>query len=285
MAPATLYTTCALDTTTAIERFEKLAALPEEQADLALGALLIGAAVEADVDVDRQLSLLDDMASAVRERAEAADGTLAQINVLNDYLFDDLGFTGNNEDYYDPRNSMLHHVLSRRIGIPITLSLLYVEVGARVGVPLVGIGMPGHFLVRHEADNSIFIDPFHRGVMLTEKECAHQFRLINQRVRWQKAFLAPVTKHAFLARVMRNLSAIWVQREELEQAERVLGLLVVLQPDELGHRRDRGMLRHRLGNPAGALEDLEAYLERQESAPDTWHVRGVVSQLRDGGTT
>ena len=265
---------------TALERFEALSASPGDAVDLALGAFLISAAIEPEVDTDAELARLDALADAARPRVMSADGPLAQVNALNDYLFGELGFAGNQEDYYDPRNSLLHRVLERRVGIPITLSLLYVEVGARLGVPLVGIGMPGHFLVGHEAEAALYIDPLYGGVMLSEQECAERLRQISNTVHWDRTFLAPVSNRAFLARILRNLSAIWLHRRELEHAECMLSMLIALQPEEAGHRRDRGMLRHRMGRDDQALEDLDRYMERRPAAPDSWYVRRLTAQIR-----
>jgi regulator of sirC expression with transglutaminase-like and TPR domain len=272
-----------VETLSALDRFTQLADLPDQQIDLALGALLIAAHTGPDVDVDEQLALLDSLAAAVHDRIPVADEPLAKINVLNDYLFDEVCFAGNVADYYDPRNSMLHHVLRRRLGIPITLALVYVEVGARLGLPLVGIGMPGHFLVRHLGDQNLFIDPYNRGVMLSEAECAERLRSISDSIRWDRSFLDPVTNREFLGRMLRNLAAIWVQREELAQAVAALGMLIVLQPEEPGHRRDRGMLLHRLGDSETALSDLETYLELHDLAPDAAYVRRTIADIRESG--
>ena len=158
------------------------------------------------------------------------------------------------------------------------------EVGARVGVPLAGVGMPGHFLVKHQEEDSLFVDPFHRGIILDESECIQQFEKINEGLRWDPAFLSPVAKRPLLARMLRNLAAIWTQREELSLAERVLSLLIALQPDEAGHKRDRGMLRFRLGQREAALEDLDAYAGPDAGAPDQWYVRRLVDRIRGGET-
>ena len=129
---------------------------------------------------------------------------LHALNTLSEYLFDEVGFRGNREDYYDPRNSLLNCVLSRRQGIPITLSLVYVEVGRRLGIPLVGVGMPGHFLVKHQAIDDLYIDPFHSGILLSEFECALRLQeMVGERLRWNPDYLAPVNKLSFIARIMR----------------------------------------------------------------------------------
>lgn len=247
------------------------------------GALLIAAAFDSSVDRDRELALLDSLARGADGRVTASLDPLAAVNALNEYLFDHVGFRGNEADYYDPRNSLLHEVLRRRLGIPITLSLVYIETGRRLGVPLVGVGMPGHFLVRHQQEEALFIDPFYSGGLLSESECAERLRAISGAVRWHRSFLEPVTNQAFLARMLRNLAAVWVERGEAGNAVLSLDLLIALQPKETGHHRDRGMLHYRRGEHGLALTDLERYLDTASSAPDAWHVRRMVERIRGRG--
>ena len=268
---------------TAFDLFTQAVAVPGDRIELARCALLVAACADPSVSVDDGLRRLDALAHGAAERVAAADAPLAQVNALSEHLFDVAGFSGNQDDYYDPRNSLLDQVLARKVGIPITLSLVYVETGARLGVPLAGIGMPGHFLVRHEQETSLFIDPFHRGVLRSERECAELLSQISGSVRWNPAFLDPVDNRSFLARILRNLGAIRTQREELAEAVDVLSLLVALQPHEPGHRRDRGVLRQRLGHGDLALEDLEHYLNCESNAPDAWNVRRLMERIRDGG--
>jgi regulator of sirC expression with transglutaminase-like and TPR domain len=268
---------------TAFDLFARAVALPDEELDLARCALLTAACADPFVNVDDGLAHLDSLAEGGRNLVAAADGPLAQVNALNEYLFDTVGFSGNEADYYDPRNSLLDQVLKRKVGIPISLSLVYIETGARLGVPLAGVGMPGHFLVRHEGEDSLFIDPFHRGVMLSERECAERLKQISDSVRWNSSFLEPIGKRAFLARMLRNLGAIWAHREELNKAVDVLSMLIALQPGEPGHHRDRGVLRQRMGQKSLALQDLEYYLTNENSGPDAWFIRRMVDGIHESG--
>ena len=270
-----------MDASAAIERFTTLVERGMEPFGLMLAALTAAIALGEEVNVDLAITRLDDVANEVRRQIGFAEGPLGQINVLNEIMFDELGFAGNSHDYYDPRNSLLNQVIERRLGIPITLSLLYIEVGARVGIPLAGVGMPGHFLVKHESENSLFVDPYNRGLILDESECIHQFAKINGGLHWDPAFLNPVAHRSLLARMLRNVGAIWTQREELELAEQVITLLMILQPHEMGHKRDRGMLRFRLGKRDDALADLEAYLDPRYGAPDAWYVRRIVDRIKE----
>ena len=272
-----------METSTAIQRFNQLVSSTDEHIDAAECALTAAAALSAGVDVAAVTMRLADLAAGASKRFGPAETPLGQINALNEHLFDELGFAGDMDDYYAARNSLLNEVVERRRGIPITLSLLYIDVGARLGVPLVGVGMPGHFLVRHAAEEGLYIDPFNRGVILSESECRHKFRDINVGVRWDPSFLAPVTSRSLLARMLRNLAAIWKQHEELALVERVLTLLISLQPDEVGHHRDRGMIRFRQGHRAAALEDLERYVDPLAQAPDAWYVRRVINRINNSG--
>ncbi len=271
-----------METSTAIERFDQLVSGTGEVIDTAECALTAAAALSPEVNVTAELARLDDLAAGASHRVGPAETPLGQINALNEHLFDELGFAGDMDDYYDPRNSLLNQVVERRLGIPITLSLLYIEVGARLGVPMAGVGMPGHFLLRHVDEDGLYVDPFNRGVILSEPECRAQFERINEGMRWDPSFLAPVSSRSLLARMLRNLAAIWTQREDLALAERVLTLLISLQPGEAGHRRDRGMLRYRQGHRASALEDLGRYVDPIVRAPDAWYVRRMIERINSG---
>ena len=272
-----------METSTALQQFEELAAVEGDGLDLAECAFTAAAAMRADVDVAAEVKRLDDLVAGADEFLRDADEGLARVNGLNEYLFDVLEFAGNVDDYYDPRNSLLNEVIDLRVGIPITLSLIYIVVGRRHGMPLVGIGMPGHFLVRHEHETAFFIDPYNRGVILSEAECVRQFERINSGMRWDPAFLAPIGDRAIVARMLRNLGAIWAQRQEFELAERVMTMLIALQPREPGHKRDRGVLRYRQGKTTAALDDLESYIDPDNAVPDAWYVRRLVDRIRDEG--
>lgn len=271
-----------MDAQSATDALAELAADARDDLPLDRGAFLVAAAFDPDLDVEREVGVLDALAQGAARRVAAEFDPLTAINELNEYLFDHVGFGGNDADYYDPRNSLLHEVLRRRLGIPITLSVVYIEAGRRLGMPLRGVGMPGHFLVRHDAEPSLYIDPFHRGALLSEEECAERLRRISDTVRWERAFLTPATDRAILARMLRNLSAVWVKRDDAPNAILALGLLMAVQPEESGHWRDRGMLRYKRGDRALALEDLERYLEASFSAPDAWYVRRLIERIRSG---
>ena len=189
------------------ELFRALVGGPEADVPLDLAALLIAAhgPGKEDLDVDAARAAIDDLAAGVPEPTLAG---------LVSHLFVGLGFTGDGEHYDDPGNSFLDEVVSRRRGIPITLSILAIEVGRRVGVPLVGIGMPGHFLIRHEVPPRSLLDPFSGGRFVDRDECVARVRAIaGPDVAFEDHFLDPVGTFAILARMLNNLRAIWVRAD------------------------------------------------------------------------
>ena len=263
------------------EEFARLVGVPEDEIDLARAALVIATANYPQLDVDRQLGLLDALAAGGRPLLGGERDPLFCANTLSQYLFDELGFRGNQEDYYDPRNSFLNEVLSRRLGIPITLSLLYIEVGKRLDVPLVGVGMPGHFLVRHREVADLFVDPFSGGILLSVEECAERLRQAAGRpVPWDPAHLAPLGHRDFIARMLRNLKAIYVQPEDYHRALDIVDLLVTLLPGSPEERRDRGLIHYLLGHYPEALVDLKDYVASAPANPDLKAVQALVSRLK-----
>lgn len=258
-------------------RFAAIAARPDAEIDLAEAALIIAQEEYPDLDVAAYQRVLERLGDGARCRVGAAAisargglGPREVIGALNRYLFDECGFRGNREAYYDPRNSFLNEVLERRTGIPITLSLVYMEVGRRVGLPLVGIGFPGHFLVGCDAPGErLLIDPFDRGRLLSEADCAAILaRLHGRPVPLARHYLAPIGSRPFLVRMLANLKAIYLQREDYARALAAVDRILLLTPDAADERRDRGLLHVKLQAFSLAAADLEAYLAARPAAPD-----------------
>ena len=264
------------------EQFVVIAESGDDEIDLATAALLIAATEYPQLDIAHELSVLDSLAAGASHRLGQQRDPIYSINTLSEYLFDEVGFRGADDDYYEPRNSFLNEVLSRRIGIPISLSLVCLEVGKRLGIPLMGVGMPGHFLLRHREAEDLFIDPFFRGILLSEEECAARMREVTQaNVPWDSRLLTPVTNREFITRMLRNLKGIYLQRQDFERALTMIDRVVVLQPQILDERRDRGLVRYQLGRYKEAQEDLQSYLDSAPAGTDTEDVERVVSQLKD----
>jgi len=264
-----------------LKNFENIAQLPDREIDLARAALLVASSEYPTLNVERELFMIQRLAGDVSSKLLEEDEPLFTMNTLSEHLFDNLGFTGDTENYYDPRNSYLNDVVSRKQGIPITLSLVYIEVGRRLRMPLDGIGMPGHFLVRHREVDDLFVDPFNGGILLSIEEVKQR---LNDSVRgpfhWDPKFLEPVTNREFLARIIRNLKSIYLRKKDHVRALTMIDFSLALEPNSATDRRDRGIVHYNLGNSAEALDDLQYYLDFAPRGQDTEGVHQLVSELR-----
>jgi regulator of sirC expression with transglutaminase-like and TPR domain len=257
-------------------------ARPESEIDLAEGALLIACEEYGDLPVPVYLSRLDGMAEELRARLPERAAAQAAAHVLGEYLFREKGFHGNTEAYYDPRNSFLNDVLDRRTGIPITLSALYMEVARRAGVRVQGVGLPGHFLVKlPTGKGAILVDPFHGGVVLSSSDCQERLdRIFAGRLRIEPRMLQAVGPKQILARVLRNLKAIYLKQEDHSRALGVLELLLRVSPGSPEDLRDRGLVLAALDCYGLAIRDLESYLDRAGPARDNAELRATVQALQ-----
>ena len=254
---------------------------PDEQINLAKAALDIAQEEYPDLDPDEYLNALDTMAAEVQERLPAQRYPLRVIQTINQYLYDDLGFTGNNENYYDPRNSFLNDVIDRRTGIPIALALVYLEIARRIDFPMVGVGMPGHFLIRPQfEDVGIFVDAFHRGEILFEQDCRDRLaKIYQQSVQLQATFVEPVSSRRFLTRMLTNLKMIYLNRQELQKALATVERILLLFPDAPMELRDRGLLYFQMGRWSEASQDLNIYLAMLPNAEDAGVIRQLLTQI------
>ncbi|MBV8030892.1 MAG: tetratricopeptide repeat protein, partial [Betaproteobacteria bacterium] len=237
--------------------------------DLARACLMIAEDAYPSLDSSRYLAEIDALAG--RLRARLATGSIeARVVALNELLFDELGYWGNTDDYYDPRNSYLNEVIDRRTGIPITLSVLYMEVGRRVGLPLEGVSFPGHFLVRLRLHGGMLVlDPFAGGSPQSEAELRERLeRVIPEGAAADvpvselplDQFLEPASNRQIVARVLRNLKAIYRETDRPERLLQVLNRMLALSPDSPAELRERGFVYQRLECWRPALADLTAYL-------------------------
>ncbi|NWF62096.1 MAG: tetratricopeptide repeat protein [Fischerella sp.] len=254
---------------------------PDEQIDLARTALYIAQEEYPDLDPEEYLNAFDTMAAELEERLPVERYPLRVIQNINKYLYTDLGFTGNKQEYYDPRNSFLNDVIDRRLGIPISLALVYIEIARRVDFPMVGIGMPGHFLIRPDvSDIEIFVDAFNDGEILFPQDCQEKLTQIYQHpVTLQPEFLAAVTNKQILARMLTNLKYIYLNQKELEKALAAVERILLLFPGFALEVRDRGLLCYQLGRFSQAATDLETYLTQTPEAQDAYIIRRLLTQL------
>ncbi|MGF1570937.1 MAG: SirB1 family protein [Nodosilinea sp.] len=252
-----------------------------DQVDLAKAALHIAQEDYPDLDIADSLALLDRMGATLGQRLEGETYPLKIIRTINHYLFAELNFRGDTLDYYDPRNSFLNEVLTRRVGIPITLSLVYLELAKRVGFPMVGIGVPGHFLIRPTvAGMDMFVDPFHGGDILFEQDCKDRFRqMFGESARLEAHHLEPITPTAFLARLLSNLKLIYIQKRDVPKALDAINRILLIYPESVSERRDRGLIHYQQGALADARWDLERYLYEKPDAADAFEIRRVIEQI------
>jgi regulator of sirC expression with transglutaminase-like and TPR domain len=254
---------------------------PDAQIDLAAAALYIAQEEYPNLEVDAYLNALDVMAAEAEERVPVERYPLKTIQSLNRYFYDDLGYIGNTDDYYDPRNSFLNEVIERRTGIPITLSLVYLEVARRLDFPMVGINMPGHFLIRPEFEEvGIFVDAFNQGEILFEQDCEQRLAQIYGRpVQLQPSFTAAVSPRQLLVRMLTNLKMIYLNRQDLSKALAAVERMLLLVPDAPIELRDRGLLYYQLGELAKASHDLEIYIAMLPNADDADTIRRLLDRL------
>ena len=264
------------------ERFEQLSQLEDRQIDLGEAALLVASNDYPELRVEDWIERLDLLAERVASNAAGVDGDL--MSSLIAYLFEDYGLRGNRLDYYDPRNSFLHEVLERRLGIPISLGVVVIEVGRRLGLACEGIGFPVHFLVGQEGDRDQYIDPFDRGRTLTRRQCRRFLHSLTKgALRFDASYLEPISNREILLRMLNNLKAIYLRNQDTERALYCLDRVIQLYPEEPINLRERGLLRLRLQRATSAIDDLESYLRLAHSADDRPSIESWIAQARRQG--
>lgn len=244
------------------KKFSSLAELPDEEIDLVGAALLIARVSYPRLDEAVYRQYLSELTGRLRSRLNKTDRPVAMIEKLNRILFEEEGFRGNRHNYFDPDNSFINRVVDRKLGIPITLSLIYTEVGKKAGMNLSGIALPVHFITAlfHESGRTL-IDPFKQGEILSEEECR---TMVRRRLGEESAFdtrqLSPARPKEILIRMLRNLKAIYLQTHNDMKAFQMLHWILTLDPGSKAELRERGLLYEALGNTDRAAEDLERYI-------------------------
>ena len=245
------------------------AVLGRPPVDLARAALLIAEIERPGLDAGRSLALLDALGARASERlAPLAEVSIeGRLDVLSTLLFEDEAFAGNKAHYGDFRNSLLDAVLDRRLGIPITLALVYLEVAGRAGVDVRGVACPGHFLMTTEGTdgNPVILDPFERGTRLDEQGCRRLLaRHLGDAAQFSPALLAPCSSRHLLARLLTNLKRAYIEARSFPHARQAVDLLLTVDPTVVSERRDRGLLAYHMDDVQAALPDLEHYLDATE---------------------
>ena len=268
-----------------LERLKRILDAPESDADLAEAALLLAQEEYPQLDVSAYLSRLDEMARAVRDTLLANAPAAEIILALNRYLFQEEGFDGDAANFYDPRNSFINQVLERKIGIPITLSIIYIEIGQRLGLPLQGVSFPGHFLVKLSVESGeIVLDPFSGGVSLGRDELEQQLAQTQGDKESAKIpleeWLVTATKKDILVRMLRNLKVIYAHADQLEKTLSVINRILLIAPELAEEVRDRGMVYRQLECFRAALTDLQTYLQMEPESEDRDEMRDHVIELQ-----
>ncbi|MBV9189050.1 MAG: tetratricopeptide repeat protein [Betaproteobacteria bacterium] len=266
-----------------LDAFEKVLACDDIRIDLAHACLLIAQDAYPNLQVERYLGDIERMAMRLRGRMPETSAPEERVAVLNQFLFEDLGFRGNTEEYYDPRNSYLNDVLDRKIGIPISLSIVYMAVGRRVGLPLEGISFPGHFLVRLRMRAGVLVlDPFTGGAPQSEADLRERLQRVIPAGATDNVpitelpldqFIEAASNRQIIARVLRNLKAIYRETDKPERMLEVLNRMLLVAPESTADLRERGIVYQRLECFRAALKDLSDYVEREPDAPDMDEVR------------
>lgn len=255
-----------------LQRFHDIVTGPDENINLAEAALLIAQIEYPDLDADYYLQQLDQFATEISGRLAPNPSVEFILDTMNEYLFDELGFAGNLTEFSDPKNSFFNDVLERKLGIPISLSLVYMEVGKRLGLDIQGVSFPGHFIVKLQTDEEeLVLDPFADGVALDEAEL--ELRLNHypkeQRHGWDvEQLLAAASNKEILTRLLRNLKGVYIDEEDFERALVIISFILLVAPDSVSDIRERAYIYDRLDCFASAIKDYQHYLVMTPNAED-----------------
>jgi regulator of sirC expression with transglutaminase-like and TPR domain len=264
------------------DAYTRLLQTPEAELDLAEAALLIAAEEYAELRPSAYLNQVARMSTELKRRIKTEVEPRRVVETANAYFFDELQFKGNREEYYDPRNSFLNEVIDRRVGIPITLAVLYLAVGTGAGLPVRGVGMPGHFLVKYAPASvglEVFIDVFNART-LTRAECTKMLQeMYGGAVEMRPALLEPSTKRQILARILNNLKSLYLSANDLARALAASDRIMLTDPHLTSEWRDHGMIQFQLRHDSAALKDFGRYLDVRPEPEDSSRVRQLRGQL------
>lgn len=259
---------------------------PDRLIELDRAALLIAAEEYPRLNPEKYLQQLDYLAAEANERLPKKEDAFGRLLGLSKFLFQDCGFGGNVENYYDVRNSFLNDVIERRKGLPITLSVVFIEVARRLGLTVYGVGLPGHFIVKffdtsEEEVLEIYLDPFHGGRVLSEEDCRGLVEKMYQgKVSFNRSFLATVTRCQILTRMLQNLKVVYTRAANHHKTLGVIERLLLIVPDAITEVRDRGLAYLALGRFTQARIDLENYLNAVPQAGDAAQIKEAIQRAR-----
>jgi regulator of sirC expression with transglutaminase-like and TPR domain len=256
--------------------------MEDDEIDLIRAALVIARTQYPNLDIEAYASRVEQLARRVAALVPQPDPQPA-LAALNLVLFEEANLRGNREDYYDPRNSFLNDVLDRGLGIPITLSIVYMEVAKRVGLSLCGVGMPGHFLLKHFAADrrEILIDCFNRGDILSRQDCQRRLdEIYSGEMALRPEFLHSMSRRQILTRMLNNLKTVYLSTRNFRKALAIADLVLVIYPLSSEDLKQRALLRYSMGLHALAVEDLDEYLKMSPNASDAEEIREMALSVR-----
>jgi regulator of sirC expression with transglutaminase-like and TPR domain len=265
-----------------LSRFSEITSGDDNDMNLAEAALLIASDQYPGLEITKYLGKIDAIAARVSALKPSNENVRDALAAINSVLFDEFQFAGNLKDYYDPRNSYLNEVIDRRLGIPITLSVIYIEVGSRIGLKLKGVPMPFHFLVKHSgAAGEIFIDPFRDGRLMDAADCAERLsQLSDGKVSMVPEYLLEAKNKEILVRMLRNIVNCYRRCSDYGRALGSIDKILTINPRSAPEIRDRGLVLAAMGRMKGALECLERYLATAPDAADTGSIKDQIINLR-----
>jgi regulator of sirC expression with transglutaminase-like and TPR domain len=271
-----------------IKSLDYFASLVQQDDSIPLfeAALAIAQDVDPQLDLSATQAEVDIMAAKLQRRLASDASSVQKLRMLNHFFYHELGFAGNINDYYDPDNSYMHRVITTRRGIPISLAVLYMELAQQIGLNVKGISFPGHFLMKLSVQSGdIVLDPFN-GVSLSREELEERLEPFFMQQGYPVdvplgSYLQPAQPRDILVRMLRNLKALFIEHLRWQRVLGVQQRLVILLPEEITERRDRGLAYANLECPQAALRDLEAYLKDRPNAPDADMIRSRIPELRE----
>ena len=271
-----------MDYQIAWHNFEQEINKADQDINLAKAALYLSQAEYPYLDIEAYLDKLEQIAHKIEPKLPSTRYPLKVIQVINHHLYQELKFRGNNENYYDPRNSFLNHVIDRRLGIPISLAVVYLDIAKRLNFPMVGIGMPGHFIIRPDfEDAGIFVDVFNQGEILFPQDCEAKLQqLYQQPVKLKPEFLNSVSNRQILSRMLRNLKQIYLHQRDFLRAIAIIDGMLLLSPDNANELRDRGLLYYELNRWEESCQDLESYLTILPNAEDAPMIKMLLNKIK-----
>ena len=233
-----------------------------------------------ELDISKYIQKIHELGNSLKLKIDVGKNPTYLISMLNEYLFEERGFLGNEEDYYDPGNSFLNVVLDKKTGIPITLSIIYSEVAKYIGLDLRIVGFPGHIIVKYK--DEIILDPFYHGRLLTIEDLEENLnRNFGEDVEFIPEYLNEATTEQLLARLLRNLKNAYTQSYAYDKAIRCADMILEIQPESTEEIRDKGILEERLLHYDKSLPLLNKYLELEPEADDVDFILELIKSVRE----